>query len=58
MGGYVTVVHAAGRMSVPKQVARLDWLVVELRRRNPRIQYQGGWPPQYQGGWPRRGRYG
>lgn len=43
-GGYVQFVHEGGTLQVPKQVKQLDDLVVELRRRNPSIRYDGRWP--------------
>jgi hypothetical protein len=47
MGGYVTVVHSGGNLSIPKQFERLDDLVIEMRRRNPAIQFDGTWPPAH-----------
>ncbi|MBI2709796.1 MAG: hypothetical protein HYX34_08880 [Actinobacteria bacterium] len=44
-GGYVQFVHESGTLQVPKQVKQLDDLVVELRRRNPSIRFDGSWPP-------------
>jgi hypothetical protein len=49
MGQYVEVRHIGGRMWVPKQVEDLDRLVVELRRRNPNIHFDGHWPPRRYG---------
>jgi hypothetical protein len=44
-GGDVMVRYEGGTLNVPRQVKRLDDLVVELRRRNPNIHFDGKWPP-------------
>lgn len=44
-GGYVRIVYAGGTIDVPKQMKHLDGLVIELRRRNPAIGFDGSWPP-------------
>lgn len=44
-GGYVKLVYQGGTLDLPKQVKRLEDLVVELRRRNPAIRFDGTWPP-------------
>jgi len=43
--GYVRIVYNGGTLDLPRQIRRLDDLVIELRRRNPSIRFDGRWPP-------------
>jgi hypothetical protein len=42
---FVSIVYTGGRLGVPRTVEGLDELVVELRRRNRNIRFDGRWPP-------------
>lgn len=44
-GGSITVSHGAGRVAIPMRTPGLEDLVLELRRRNRSIDYDGYWPP-------------
>jgi len=46
VGQYITIVHCDSRTWIPTQVKRLDELVVELRKRQPGIGFEGRWPPR------------
>jgi hypothetical protein len=52
-GGHVQIHYEGGTLNVPKQVKRLDDLVVKLRRRNSAIRFNGKWPPARATLWPR-----
>jgi hypothetical protein len=45
-GSMIQLEHAAGTLQIPQRMERVDQFVVELRRRNPAIRYDGTWPPR------------
>jgi hypothetical protein len=45
-GDGVFVVHDRRLLACPRRIAGLEALVIELRRRNPAITYDGPWPPR------------
>ena len=46
IGSYTKLRYDGGEINVPKQVKDLEGLVIELRRRNPAIVFDGTWPPR------------
>jgi len=49
VGDAVTISYEGGTLNVPKQVVDIDDLIVEMRRRNSRIAFDGKWPPPDRG---------
>jgi hypothetical protein len=50
-GHYVALTHDAGTTWLHRRTSGLPDLMVELRRRNPAITYDGLWPPPTGGRW-------
>jgi len=49
VGDAVTISYEGGTLNVPKQVVDIDDLIVEMRRRNSGIAFDGKWPPPNRG---------